>query len=84
MMLAGIDVADRHVLVLAGRLRDADLDDTAQILENAYDDEAWLVPLTIDEREAILRCLEDGPAEFAELRAVLVTEHEWRRREGMT
>jgi len=39
--------------------------------------------LEVDEREAILRVLEHGPAEFAELRAVLLEEHVWRQREGL-
>ena len=39
--------------------------------------------LEVDEREAILRVLEDGPEEFAELRAVLLQEHVWRQREGL-
>jgi hypothetical protein len=42
-----------------------------------------LVALTIDERAIILAALEDPPDGLAELRAVLVNEHEWRRREGL-
>jgi hypothetical protein len=59
MMLAGINIADRHILALAGTLRDAGFDDTAEKLETAYDHEARLLGLTIDDREAILRSLED-------------------------
>jgi hypothetical protein len=36
MMVAGIPVDDRLVLDLARRLRDAGLDDTAEVLEDAY------------------------------------------------
>jgi hypothetical protein len=39
--------------------------------------------LTIEEREQILRGLEDCPDGRAELRGVLVREHEWRVREGL-
>ena len=82
MMLAGIPVDDRLVLDLAGRLRDAGFDDTALRLENAYDRETRVLALTISDREAIVRVLEDCPDELAELRGVL-REHEWRRREGL-
>jgi hypothetical protein len=41
------------------------------------------VALTIADREAILRVLEDCPDGLAELRGVLLGEHEWRRREGL-
>ena len=81
--LAGIPVLDRLVLELARRLRDAELVDTAERLEGAYDREARIVALEISDREAILRVLEDGPEEFAELRGVLVNEHVWRKREGL-
>jgi hypothetical protein len=40
------------------------------------------IALTIRERKAILRVLEDCPDGLAELRGVLFREHEWRRREG--
>ncbi len=39
--------------------------------------------LEVADREAILRVLEHGPAEFAELRAVLLEEHVWRQGEGL-
>lgn len=80
MMLAGTPVDDKLVLTLAGKLRDAALDDTAEKLETAYDREAKILALTIPDREPILRCLEDGPAEFGELRPVLLREHDWRVR----
>ncbi len=38
---------------------------------------------TIADRESILRVLEDGREEFAELRAVLLKEPKWRVREGL-
>jgi hypothetical protein len=83
VMLAGVPVADRAVLDLARRLRDADLDEPASTLEDGYDADRRVVALTIPEREAILRVLEDCRDELAELRGVLLREHEWRVREGL-
>jgi hypothetical protein len=81
-MLAGIPVPDQLVLVLAARLREASINTTAQVLEDAWDAEHALVGLTISDREAILRVLDDCPDGLDELRAVLVQEHVWRRREA--
>jgi hypothetical protein len=81
--LAGVPVAARLVPRLAERVRDAGFDDTAERLENAYDRETKVLALTTDDRDAILRALADGPAELAELRGVLLRQHEWRRREGL-
>jgi hypothetical protein len=39
--------------------------------------------LTIDERAIILGALEDPTDGLAELRAVLLNEHQWRQREGL-
>jgi len=83
MMLAGIPVADKDVLELARLLRDAAFVDVAERLENAYDVECKVLALPIEDRERILRALDDPPAGLAELRGVLLVEHEWRRREGL-
>ena len=83
MFLAGIPVEDRLVLTLARRLRDVGLDDTAERLETGYERETVVLALDIPQREALLRVLEDGPDEFAELRGVLVKEQAWRVREGL-
>jgi hypothetical protein len=48
-------VADRAVLHLAASLREAELVDTAERLEHAYDRQARIVALDIPDREAILR-----------------------------
>jgi hypothetical protein len=83
MMLAGIPVPDHLVLDLAGSLRDAGFDSTAATLEDAYDTQRGVVALTIADREAILRTLDDPPVDLAEFRGVLLREHEWRVREGL-
>lgn len=62
-------VPDGTVLELARRLRETELVDTAERLERAYDREAKFVALDIDDREAILRILEDCPGKLLELRA---------------
>ena len=42
-----------------------------------------VLALTIPEREAIIRALEDPPPGLEQLRAVLLREHVWRRAEGL-
>ena len=83
MRLAGIPVADRAILHLAANLREAELVATAELLEQAYDRETRIVALDIPDREAILRVLADCPEELLELRATLLQEHVWRKREGL-
>lgn len=83
MMLAGISIDDRLVLELARRVRDAGFDDTAQRLEDAYDGETKILGLSVSDREGIVRALEDCPDDFAELRGVLLRDHEWRLRRGL-
>ena len=83
MVLAGVPVADANVLELARLVRDAGFDETAGRLEDAWKLEVKVLALTIPEREAILRALDDPPAGLAELRGVLVREHEWRLGHGL-
>ena len=52
-------------------------------LQTAYDRETIVLALTIPDRESILRALDDPPDGLAELRGVLLREHEWRAREGL-
>jgi hypothetical protein len=70
-------------LHLAATLREGELVDTAERLEQPCDREARIVALDVPEREAILRVLEDCPEELLELRATLLQEHVWRQREGL-
>jgi hypothetical protein len=61
MMLAGITVADRSVIELAGMLRGAGCDDTAARLESAYEHQAPVLSLSTAERDEILAILVDCP-----------------------
>ena len=83
MMLAGIPVPAAVVDELADLVRAAGADVLADRLERALDDEVKLLALSIDERAIILGQLEDPPDGLAELRGVLVNEHEWRKRERL-
>jgi uncharacterized protein with PIN domain len=69
--LRGIPVRDHDVLELARLLREAGFDETAETVEDAYDQEVKVLALTITDREAILRTLDDPPDGLAELRVVL-------------
>ena len=80
MWLAGLPVADRAVLELTRRLRENELDATAERLERAYDREAKIVALDITDREAILRVLEDCPDEPDRAACHARQEHVWRQR----
>ena len=82
-MLAGIPVAPGAVADLADTVRATGGDALAHRLEIAVDDGVALLALTIDERAIILGSLEDPPDGLAELRAVLLNEHQWRQREGL-
>ncbi len=83
VLLAGIPVPDRLVLDLAARLRAQAVIGTAETLEDAFDAQRDVAGLTIDDREAILRALEDCPYGLADLRTVLQLEHEWRQSVGL-
>lgn len=79
MMLAGIRVSD----ALVGELADLVDEPTRGVLEKALDRGTIIVALTMDDRERILRALDDPPDGLAELRGVLLREHEWRVRAGL-
>ena len=83
VLLAGLPVPDRLVLELAQCLRREGIEDTAETLEDACDNERDIVSLTISDREVILRVLEYCPYGLAELRSVLLLEQEWRPAEGL-
>ena len=83
MMLAGVPVHADAVAELADTVRTIGADELADRLEVALDDDVKLLALTIAKRAIILASLEDPPDGLAELRAVLLSEHEWRQREGL-
>ena len=80
MMLAGLRVPDDDVRELA-RLVD---EPTRSVLEKALALETVVVALTIQDRERLLWALDDTRMDaLAELRAVLLQEHEGRVRDGL-
>jgi hypothetical protein len=81
--LAGVSVREEKVALLAELLLAAGLEDTGDVLLVALDAEQDLVALSIADREAILRVLDDPPDGLAELRGVLLAEHEGRVRGGL-
>jgi hypothetical protein len=83
MRIVGVQVRDEDVLDLAWLLRNGGFDDTADALIVALEAEQALVALSIADREAMLRTLDDPPIGLAELRGVLLREHEWRVRQGL-
>jgi hypothetical protein len=68
--------------MLAQLVRAAGADELADRFERALDDDVKLLALTLDERAVMLAALEDPPPQLAELRAVLLNDHQWRRGEG--
>ncbi len=76
-------MCDEDVLALADLLHDAGFDDTAEALVTALEAERTFVALSVQDREQILRSLDDPPIELAELRGVLLRGHEWRVRVGL-
>jgi len=83
VLLAGLDVPDRLVLELARCLRGQGLVESADTLEDAYDSQREFVPLTVTDRDAILRALEECPYGLAELRGVVTLEQAWRVSSGL-
>jgi hypothetical protein len=84
VFLAGIHVSDRLVLEFARRLRAAELDVTAAKLERAWSNETRILALELEDRESLLRVMEDWcPPELGDLRATLVQEHVSRRAQGL-
>jgi hypothetical protein len=84
VQLAGIPIRDEDVFKLSGLLRTGGFEDVADKLTHALLIETKVLALSIVDRESILRALDETPTDgLAELRGVLVREHEWRVREGL-
>ena len=83
VMLAGVPVTADSTAELVSIVRTAGAVELADLLERALDDQVKLLALTIDECAIIISQLEDPPDGLAELRAVLLSEHQWRQREGL-
>jgi hypothetical protein len=82
-MLAGVPVSAESVAELADIVPATGGDKLADRLERALRDEVKLLGPEIDERAIILAALDDPPDKLAELRGVLMNEHQWRQREGL-
>lgn len=83
VMLAGLPIPATATAELASMVRATGADELADRLERALDDEVKLLGLTIDERAIIINALDDPPEGLAELRAVLLGEHQWRQAQGL-
>ncbi len=73
MILSGSTVRTENVHLLATMLEG---DELATKLERAITNNNTIVALSIADREQIVAVIADGPAGFAELRRVLVTQLE--------
>jgi hypothetical protein len=78
-MLAGVPIGAELLRELAERVEEP----AASTLRDMLDASRAVIALTVEEREQIPRALEDCPDGLAELRGVLVREHEWCVREGL-
>ena len=80
MCLAGLRIPDEDVRELITLVDEP----TRSFLEKALALDGEVVALTIEDRERILWALDDVRTDaLAELRGVLLQEHEWRMREGL-
>ena len=84
MQLAGVPIRDNDVRELPRLLREGGFVDVASKLDHALTMETRVLALTVVDRESMLRALDEPPTDaLAELRGVLLSEHEWRVREGL-
>ena len=71
------------VRLLARVLEEAGVEYTAGVLNRALATGQAVASLDVNDRLHILAVLDDPPDGLAELRAVLLREHEWRVRRGL-
>ena len=80
MYLAGLRIPDEDVRELINRVDEP----TRSLLEKSLALETGAVALTVEDRRRILSVLDDARTDaLAELRGILLQEHEWRDREGL-
>ena len=80
MYLAGLRIPDEDVRELITLVAEP----TRSLLEKSLAQDAEVVALTIEDRERILWALDDALTDApAELRGVLLAEHERRAKEGL-
>lgn len=80
MHLAGLRIPDEDVRELITLVDEP----TRAFLEKSLGLQTEVVALTIEDRERILWALDDVRTDaLAELRGVLLAEHEWRRQDGL-
>jgi len=78
--LAGLRIPDEDVRELITLVDEP----TRAFLEKSLGLQTEVVALTIEDRERILWALDDVRTDaLAELRGVLLAEHEWRRQDGL-
>ena len=78
--LAGLRIPSEDVRELAARVDEP----TRTVLQNAIDRDTIIVGLSIGDREMILEALDNPQTDaLAELREALLSEHQWRTREGL-
>ena len=84
VQLAGVPIRDDDVRELERLLREGGYVDVAGKLDHALTMETRVLALTVVDRESMLRALDEPTTDaLAELRGVLLSEHEWRVREGL-
>ena len=80
MYLADVHIPDEDVRTLIGLAGEP----TRSLLEKSRAFQSGIVALTIADRERILWAPDDArTGALAELRGLLLAEHEWRGREGL-
>ena len=80
MLVGGVPIEERLLRELT-RVVDRKL---AQRLDTALLYRAKVLGLTVAEREAILKALENSPPGLEELRAILLQDPQWRLSERLT
>ena len=83
MLLAGIEVEDETVALLARLLHDDYYHHAGDKLEHALEGRVEALGLTIAERNAILDVLDEPPFDLVPLRDVLFNEYVWRVQNGL-